>query len=284
MKRRTWFPVSSGLLTWEHYQRISAAWMVFLWMIHEQRAPKNGEGDTGVVRDGEPISSEQIGASLGGMPIRTVERHLATLEHEKYIRAERLAHGKRYYVANPLRWLMTSAKNGGSPATHPPEVADHSTESSATNGGTHPPEVADHSGIRIKVIEPRTNPLPPNGGGNELSLVGEVENPATRGQKQKKEPDPRHQPFREKLERFWTYMNPDSSSANWNAADAGQLGKLLRERPALTIKEFHQWLVNYSESDGINPPDRPHEFLPKIHRYADGSKDRYGKPREEVHA
>jgi len=40
---RVWFPISAGLLTFEHCRRIGPAWMVFLWLIHEQRLPKDGE-------------------------------------------------------------------------------------------------------------------------------------------------------------------------------------------------------------------------------------------------
>lgn len=110
-KARTWFPISSGLLTWKHYQRIAAAWMIFLWMIHEQRAPKDGEPNDGAVRNGEPISYECIGACLYGMPGRTVERHVRVLEAEGYIRSESgRGRAKRYWVTNPIRWAMVSPK------------------------------------------------------------------------------------------------------------------------------------------------------------------------------
>jgi len=110
---RTWFPISSGLLTWDHYQRIGPAWMVFCWMIHEQRAPKDGEENTGAVRNGDPISYEGIGACLHGMPARTVEKHIAILEREGYIRSKYIGgRGKRYSVANPIRWLMVLPRNG----------------------------------------------------------------------------------------------------------------------------------------------------------------------------
>jgi hypothetical protein len=112
---RVWFPISSGLLTWEHYQRLGPAWMVFEWMIHEQRAPKGGEANNGAVRNGEPISYEGIGAHLRGMPARTIERHVLLLEREGYIRSGYVrGHGKRYTIANPIRWSMVLPKNGES--------------------------------------------------------------------------------------------------------------------------------------------------------------------------
>ncbi|HEX3319437.1 MAG TPA: hypothetical protein VHR84_01930 [Terriglobales bacterium] len=102
-----WFPVSSGLLTWEHYQRLGPAWLLFLWMIHEQRRPSNGEADTGAVNNGEPISYETISVRLQGMPARTIEKHVALLEREKYIRTEFVrTKGKKYFITNPIRWSV----------------------------------------------------------------------------------------------------------------------------------------------------------------------------------
>ena len=97
-----WFPVSAGLLTFNHYQRLGSAVFLFLWFVHEERAPKNGAADTGAVRNGDLITYSQISAALEGIPIRTVERHVALLEREGYIRSETVGKkGKRYWVANP---------------------------------------------------------------------------------------------------------------------------------------------------------------------------------------
>jgi hypothetical protein len=115
VKARNYFQVSAGLLTWDHYRRIGPAWMVFQWMIHEQRRPRDGEADTGLVMNGNPISYEGIGARLHGMPARTVERHVALLEQEGYIRSEYLrGRGTRYFICKPLRWQMGLPRNGES--------------------------------------------------------------------------------------------------------------------------------------------------------------------------
>jgi hypothetical protein len=154
---RTWFPVSSGLLTWEHYQRIGSAWMVFEWMIHEQRAPKNGEENTGRVRDGEPISYGQISASLQGMPARTIEKHVAALEREHYIRSECVSRkGKRYFVTNAIRWLMVLPKNGERTPVYSPNVGSEITGSLPMNGGHFSPNVGSEMTIRVKEVKPRT--------------------------------------------------------------------------------------------------------------------------------
>jgi hypothetical protein len=112
MNGRTWFPVSSGLLTAEHSQKIGAALWVFLWMIHHQYRPKDGEPDSGTVNAGEPISYSEIGFDLG-IPASTIRKHIAVLITEEYVRSESVAGlGKRYFVANPIRWALGLTKNG----------------------------------------------------------------------------------------------------------------------------------------------------------------------------
>jgi hypothetical protein len=59
---RAWLHVSVGLLTFEHYERLGPAVLLFLWFVHEQRKPKDGEPDSGVVRNGELITYPQISA------------------------------------------------------------------------------------------------------------------------------------------------------------------------------------------------------------------------------
>ena len=158
---RTWFPISSGLLTWDHYQRLGPAWMVLLWMIHEQRAPRNGEANGGAVHNSAPISYEAIGTCLRGMPARTVERHVALLEREGYIRSEYVrGHGKRYRVANPIRWLMVLPRNG--------ELVSNSAEvrsgNSAELGSVTPQKwgaVLHKTEERNKEQKPKTKNPPP---------------------------------------------------------------------------------------------------------------------------
>jgi hypothetical protein len=154
---RVWFPISSGLLTWEHYQRLGSAWMVFCWMIHEQRAPKDGEANSGAVRNGLPISYEGIGVCLQGMPARTVERHVALLEHEGYIRSEYIrGHGKCYTVTKPIRWSMVLPRNGES---NKPDSAEVGSGYSPEMGSSTPQKcgaVLPRNGEANKEQKPKT--------------------------------------------------------------------------------------------------------------------------------
>jgi hypothetical protein len=138
---RPWFPVSAGLLTRKHYERLGAAWMEFLWFVHQQYAPKNGEVDTGVVRNGNLISYPEISAALG-LPLRTVERHVALLEREGYMRSKHVnGKGKIYWVGNPIRWSMT-ATSAKSARVAPATSGGLFDDTLATSGETPPPEVA----------------------------------------------------------------------------------------------------------------------------------------------
>jgi hypothetical protein len=111
MNGRTWFPVSSGILTPEHINRIGAAVWVFLWMVHHEHKPKGAKENIGLVNGGGALTCNRIGGDLG-IPAETCRRHLATLVSRGYIRAELLPGlGKRYYIANPIRWELGASKS-----------------------------------------------------------------------------------------------------------------------------------------------------------------------------
>lgn len=91
--------------------------------------------------------------------------------------------------------------------------------------------------------------------------------------------DPRHSPFRQKLEKFWDYMSNVSNLA-WNAAEANGLFLFLKKWPDLTLEDFTEWLANYSESDGILDTKTPKEFLPFLHQYSKGPLNEFKRPKE----
>jgi hypothetical protein len=103
----TWFHVSTGLLReGKHRKRIGAALWEFLWLIEQERKPKDGESPSGETCGGEPVPASRIAADLGSH-VTNVRKNLARLEEEKYIRSE-YVHGKasRYFICNPKRWKI----------------------------------------------------------------------------------------------------------------------------------------------------------------------------------
>ena len=105
------------------------------------------------------------------------QRHVALLEREGYIRSETVGKkGKRYWVANPIRWSLLSAKidhhkNGGSSDVDTTNVADHPENDTTKMWGASPQKCGDDTHKNVvsnKEQEPRTNKnLKPRGGGTQ---------------------------------------------------------------------------------------------------------------------
>lgn len=108
--------------------------------------------------------------------------------------------------------------------------------------------------------------------------------PASEPTKIPKKTDERHSIFRKTLEKFWTHQNPSTPVPNWGAADAGQLGKFLKDWPTIDKATFTQWLRNYDGSEEINTTLRPYQLLPRLHEYAQGPLNKFRKPLEENRA
>jgi hypothetical protein len=123
-----------------------------------------------------------------------------------------------------------------------------------------------------EIIEPSPTESP------ELVLSSESSN------HRKRKADPRHVPFREKLEKFWAWKNPDLPPFAWGVADAKQLSDFLKRWPELTEQEFARWLLHYSKSEDITPSKTPRQFLPFIHDYASGPRNKFHNPKEEKHS
>lgn len=98
--------------------------------------------------------------------------------------------------------------------------------------------------------------------------------------KKPKKSDPRHQPFKELIFKYyerWNKRNPV-----WNGREAKALFDILASDPNLTADTFTDWLFNREQSEGVNLADRPGVFLEKLTSYAAGPLDRYGKPLESA--
>jgi hypothetical protein len=118
----TWFQVSTGLLRdRKHRKRIGSALWEFLWMIEQERKPKDGETPSGVICGGNPVPASRIAADLG-THVNNVLKNLARLEKENYIRSE-YVHGRasRYFICNSKRWQMAAMKPASAPKLTKPE-------------------------------------------------------------------------------------------------------------------------------------------------------------------
>lgn len=117
---------------------------------------------------------------------------------------------------------------------------------------------------------------PPVQSGDDLVLKSN-EGTLDRPKKKQTPPrgDPRHSPFLKKLNDCWVYLNPEVPKFSWSGGEVGQLAIFLRKWPKLTIEEFHDWLMAYCDSDDIVPSKTPMQFLPFIHEYATGPRDKF---------
>jgi biotin operon repressor len=99
----------------------------------------------------------------------------------------------------------------------------------------------------------------------------------------KRQTDSRTADFRNKLIRFWDYLNKPKT-LYWTGGDGKQLYDFLKQNPEMTLQEFHDVLCNYEASQNIVPPRKPHQFLPSLNLYFDGPLNKFGKPMEERRA
>jgi len=95
--------------------------------------------------------------------------------------------------------------------------------------------------------------------------------------KPKKEPDPRHTPFKKLLAEYWKYKNPANPEMPWDKPEAGQLGNLLKASPNLTVEQFRLLLRNRAKSE-VAHGDRVHTWLANITKFSEPI-NQYGKPK-----
>ena len=82
---------------------------------------------------------------------------------------------------------------------------------------------------------------------------------------------------KEKLVACYAYLN-DQKQPQWDASDSKCLEKFLKSNHDLTTKEFHAWLLNYADSENINPAWRPRRVISNIAEYRSGPLNEYGRP------
>lgn len=104
MGNKTFFPISSGLLTAKHIEPIGQAIWLFLWLIDKTTAEEVRDGCRwGLVLYGKPVSSTDIAAQLG-ISARSCRRYLETLEDKGYISIGRCNDGHIIRVRKSVKW------------------------------------------------------------------------------------------------------------------------------------------------------------------------------------
>lgn len=91
----------------------------------------------------------------------------------------------------------------------------------------------------------------------------------------KREPDPRHVPFREACE---AYANFKRVTFAWDASEAKQLSLILAAAPELTLETFQACLNNRARSPAVIHSDRPRVWLANILSFEHSAKNQFNQP------
>lgn len=95
---------------------------------------------------------------------------------------------------------------------------------------------------------------------------------------EKREPDPRHTPFKAILAEYWKAAG-NAIGMPWEGGEAGALGQLLSANPHLDDEQFRHLLDARLRSD-TNHAKRPVKWLASVTDYAQGPLDKFGNPKE----
>ena len=97
-------PVSKGILTPEHYQRIGKAIWVFIWFIDRTTKETITDGDRwGLVLGGKPIIAEMISEDLG-ISQQMILRYIRQLKKHGYIKTKKAPYGLIVSVAKSKKF------------------------------------------------------------------------------------------------------------------------------------------------------------------------------------
>ncbi|OAB34149.1 MarR family transcriptional regulator [Paenibacillus glacialis] len=106
------FPIYSGLLEPEHYNKISTAIWLFLWCISSVTKDKEDEEGVswGIVLGNKPIKLDDLSEQFG-VARKTISRWIDTLEDHGYIRVTRAPYGLIFTVRNSKKYRNKMDKN-----------------------------------------------------------------------------------------------------------------------------------------------------------------------------
>ena len=98
------FPVSSGLLTADHVEKMGERLWCFLWCVNRTTEDVSTPDDRlGKVLGGHAVQPERIADELG-LTEETVRHQLEQLERDGYIRLDRMYGGYCILVKRSIKW------------------------------------------------------------------------------------------------------------------------------------------------------------------------------------
>lgn len=117
MSRSYPFPIYSGVLEPEHYQKIGSAIWLFLWCVSSTTAEVERDGITwGIVLGNKPLKRKEL-AEPFNVSERTIQRWLDDLEKHEYIKVTRAPYGFILTVKNSKKFTNKRVDKNVQPET-----------------------------------------------------------------------------------------------------------------------------------------------------------------------
>lgn len=140
-KKKTFrIPVSNGILTPEHYQRMGDGIWYFMWCVDRTtKEVADGTGNAyGIVLGGMPCHDQDVASSFG-VHVNTIRTWRIRLTKEKYIKTTRTPNGYSIKVLKSKKWPKRLTENSESQKT----VNHNSLSVDPQNPGLDPQQTAN---------------------------------------------------------------------------------------------------------------------------------------------
>jgi hypothetical protein len=143
------------------------------------------------------------------------------------------------------------------------------------------------STTKIKPLSPQAPTGDANGDANAIQNASKPDTKPLQNSDAPKKPrtprnadpesDPRHAPFKAKLDAYWKHTN-GGDEMPWGPADARALKDLLDCTPSLTEYDFRRMLNNRAKSEGLSHSIRVYSWIRTVTQYASGPLNRFKQP------
>jgi hypothetical protein len=263
-------PVSNGILDSRHRKRIGSAVWVFLFLIDKctKEQEDNNGGWLGLVLGGSPITARYIAEHLGECE-RSVRRHLKQLEDGGYIvvlsrqgeaSGYAVRKSKKFHRARPFLVEPEHEQDADSSEEPRTELSVPPDKSGRTPGQNCPRNKEDIPEILQRHTPSADAATVPDSG---------------------KKIDPRRKDFLAVIdEHLKLTIKDESARPEFHPHVTVPVDRFLKDHSKLNAQGFRTWLQNRANSDGVNFPDMPRTWLPRLCRYACGPLDQFGKPKQ----